>query len=259
MNPRNAISDHSKRTYTVPGSTEPLTSVTTFLQAYPKEYLVPWAAKMTAQRAIGHFPELVRRMWDDGHEDAERWLKAAPQEKRETAAGHGTDVHAYLEARATEDQDYDYLPETPATVAVEQFLAAFRPEPLYVEAQIASIEYGYAGSLDLIASVYGRTGLIDLKTSGTVGAETRLQLAAYRHGEFIFEDERVIAAVPKVDFCAVLWIPRDNPAGWQFIEVDADLPEFVQFQHIQATWHFSRANKSGVGGTLILTQKEANA
>lgn len=251
MAPRNAKAEvGQKRSYTVPGATGPVTSVTTFLKAYPKEALAPWAAKMVAERAVNEADELRLRRDRDGDPDAITWLKAAPWESRDASAEHGTGVHDYLERRMRGGDD---PPATPGEVAVSQWIDVYRPRPIHVEAQIANlVAPPYAGSLDLIAEVYGRVGLIDLKTSGGIYAETRLQLAAYRYGEFIFEDDRTMP-VPVVDFCAVLWVPKDRPEQWQFVEVESGQAEYETFRKLQAIYQFSQ--QKSIGGELILPQK----
>ena len=133
---------------------------------------------------------------------------------------------------------------------------AYRPLALDSEVQVVNRTEKYAGSLDLICEVYGRRYLVDLKTGSTLGAEIPLQLAAYRYADSIFEDDRIIAEVPIVDACAVLWIPRDTPDDWQFLEVPAAGAEYSAFLNLKATHTYVKQREKAGIGTIILPQGE---
>ena len=131
---------------------------------------------------------------------------------------------------------------------------AYRPRVTDSEIQLWGD--GYAGSCDLIADVYGRRLLIDLKTSGQLDASMSLQLAAYRYADEIFHDDKRIAGMPIVDGCAVLWIPRDHPDDWQFVEMPVGATEYALFRSVMAVWQYHKDHDKEAGGTLILPQVE---
>lgn len=249
--PRNATAFQGSRTYSHDG--EKYLSVTTYLQSWPKPWLGAWAAKMVAEGAvldkgwIGQYPDPL---------DAIKYLKGIPWRKRDTAADFGSAVHAAL-AQLVAGQSVD----TPAGAErhVEALVAwwdTYRPLALDSEVQVVNLAERYAGSLDLICEVYGRRYLVDLKTGNSLGAEIPLQLAAYRYAESIFEDDRIIASVPIVDACAVLWIPRDTPDEWQFLEVPAGGAEYAAFLNLKATHTYVKEReKDGGIGYLILPQE----
>lgn len=262
--PRNATEVGQRRTYEFRGKKYP--SVTSLLKGYPQEWAIPYGAKHTALRAVEEFPEFVSRLWVD-KDDATKWLKSAPYERRDAAGDHGTDLHGYLEERFRVGAVHP-KPATGHEVAVEQFLNVYRPDPVFIEAQVVNIAHEYAGSFDAIVDIYGRRLLLDLKTSATYDPmsdrpsksggdhKDRLQLAAYRYADIIFEDDRELGYVPEVDGCAILAIPRDHPHAWRLIEVDAGPSTFTKFLTFAAAWRWYDDNKDEAIGAQVLPQAE---
>lgn len=246
--PKNASSYQGQRKYG--WKDEHLFSVTTLLQSYPKPWLGAWAAKMVAEGAVGttDWQEL-----DDT--EAIRHLKGLPWRKRDDAAAFGTALHESLASLVRGEPVGIYPGADEHVAALVEWWDAYQPDVLDSERQVFNLTDGYAGSLDLIAEVYGRRLLIDLKSGKSVGADARLQLAAYRYAEFIGEDDVRLGDVPPVDGCAILHIPRDRPAEWQFIEVDAGGAEFALFLQVAAIHRFTRDADKGDIGTLILPQE----
>ncbi|MEO7837631.1 MAG: PD-(D/E)XK nuclease family protein [Acidimicrobiales bacterium] len=279
--PRNASAEIGKRrAYTYGGKTFP--SVTTILGlGRPKEWMGAWAAKEVAQEAeagveahgpgaIQHWVELDRATHAATKTHIERhktkcphvpsalgYLKGTPWRKRDLAADTGSSIHDVLEAMAHEQPIPD---DAPFAAYLSSWRDAYRPRILESEAQVVSIADGYAGSLDLIADVYGRRLIIDLKTSKLLDGQGRpknvsrdwcLQLAAYRYAERIFEDDRSWE-MTEVEGAAVLWIPQDVPDEWKFIEVPAAAPEYRAFLAAKATHDDHRKYEKESLGTLIL-------
>jgi hypothetical protein len=150
-----------------------LTSVTTLIdQILPKPALVPWAERETAEgmltllRAGELHPSLT------AHEAlaAMREAKIGAEGVRTTAARRGVDVHALLERYARDGTWADPVglldvDDYPYAHALNDWLRANRPEPHEIEQLVADPEHGYAGRLDLIATIDGQRTLVDLKTS----------------------------------------------------------------------------------------------
>lgn len=97
---------------------------------------------------------------------------------RDAAAERGDRVHAYCEQVALRALGKPHrMPEARATLAEhdeEKFAARFdewwdlyQVEPLAAEVTVWNQSLGYAGTLDLVARIGGRTCLIDYKTKGT--------------------------------------------------------------------------------------------
>ena len=258
MSPRNATEVGQRRTYRFRGQVLP--SVTTLLKAWPQEWAIPYGAKHVAERAlsteglerIDTYVHLQDEQSTD-YPDLLKWLKKAPFERRDAAADAGTARHGYLEDRLNGLGVPDDL--SPAEIAIEQFLDVYRPDPLYVEAQVASVTEGYAGSADAFVRIYGKTYVLDLKTANHAATDhkARLQLAAYRYADVIFDDA-LEWPVPVCDGALILAIPRDDPRSWQLLDVPAGPEEFRIFQAFKRSWLFYDQTKETAVGELLLPQ-----
>ncbi len=144
----------------------------------------------TATQAVERNTVLQAFLKDGDKDGAIKWLERARYEKSDKAKARGTDLHKAAEARAIgQKPDID-----PANVAYldqyDAFLNEFRPEFLMSEAPVYNTKVGYAGTLDAIAKIDGKTVVCDIKTtehgkdSGRYRPpypEAALQLSAYRH------------------------------------------------------------------------------
>lgn len=264
MSPRNATEVGQRRVYTFRGERYP--SVTTLLKAWPMEWAIPYGAKHVAERALSQegMDRIAQYNYAPDDQDPYhllKWLKAAPYERRDAAADAGTDLHGYLEARLNGQYHnravLDGFDDYPASErAIDDFLGLYRPDPLYVESQVFSVSERYAGSADAFLRIYGKTYIFDLKTGGnaTTDHKARLQLAAYRYGDFIGEDDQEVAPVPKCDGALVLSVPRDDPRSWQLIEVEAGAEEFRRFLDFARAWRWYDEHKDTAVGELLLPQ-----
>lgn len=286
--PRNATAEiGQRRAYVFRGQTLP--SVTTILKlGRPKEWLGAWAAKEVAAEAeagVERWGPTAASEWvrldkelhaaTATHQKYHKtkcphvpsaigYLKGTPWRKRDAAADAGTLKHNTLEAMAYER---DIPPDAPGREYLERWMDTYRPRILESEAQVVNVTAGYAGSLDLIADIYGRRLVIDLKTSRKYDGSGRpknvdrdwcLQLAAYRFAEHIFEDDQSWS-MPEVDGAAVLWVPSDAPGEEAFIEVPAAGAEYAAFMAAKATHDDYRAFEKQALGELILPQAQGVA
>lgn len=186
-------------------------SVTAVLSGgIPKSALVPWAAKAVAECALEYLePDATtEKLWDyarraaclqlaaagkdeqptddDIRYHALKHLKGAPDRIRDRAAARGTSVHNIVEHLAAGDivptlgDDIE-----PWIASARMFVAEFRPQVIWSETTVFNRQFGYAGTLDLIADFpgYGRR-IVDYKTSKAVYGDTGVQLAAYRYAEY---------------------------------------------------------------------------
>lgn len=101
------------------------------------------------------------------------------------AADWGTSIHEAIEAILKGDP---MAPNAKIAMTVETFLQWRRSyaftvaDPLNdIERRVFDMEYGYAGTIDMVAEVEGVRGIIDLKTSTSILREHALQTAAYLH------------------------------------------------------------------------------
>lgn len=104
-----------------------------------------------------------------------------------------------------------------------EFRRRFPFEIIHSEMSIVSSKLGYAGTLDRVIEMNGKTILLDIKTSGSVWPSYWLQLSAYRKLMEVEMNETV-------DAVAILWLNAKTRtegkagscqgAGWQLIMAD---------------------------------------
>jgi hypothetical protein len=218
--------------------------VTTILdKGMPKPALVPWGIKTVAEYAVNNREDLAQMPPTDMLKE----LKGAPYRERDAAAKRGTEVHHLAELLVQGDS---------VTVPAElqqhvnhyvEFLDAFKPEPVLVEAVVYNCEYGYAGTLDLIAEVGGELWLLDVKTSKGVYAETAYQLAAYRYATHYVDHEGVEQPMLAVDRCAVIHV---TALGWAVIPMQADAEVLKAFRHISVVAREAESNAAYLGAPI---------
>src|SRR5690348_5762134 len=93
----------------------------------------------------------------------------------------------------------------PYMAGFQAFLDDFQPEYKAAEFTVYNREHRYAGTADAMAQIGDTLWLLDTKTGKDVYGEAALQLAAYRHAEFIGVAETGDELpMPKVDRCGVL-------------------------------------------------------
>lgn len=211
-------------------------------EGLPAPALMYWSARTVAEWVADHEEDVdaLRRM---GRGPMVQALKEVPWQKRDTAAVRGTDVHRLAEKLVAGEQV-----EVPEHIAgyVEScvaFLDEWRPTPLVVERPVANRSHWWAGIPDLFASLPdGRVVLWDYKTADSgIWPETAFQLSAYSHAEFYLAEDGSEQPIPKVDFCAAVWL---QPDGYQAIPVKADDAVYQEFRHIARV---SRAAKAAKG------------
>jgi hypothetical protein len=108
--------------------------------------------------------------------------KLHPDLVRDEAGAIGTEIH---EAISAELQGELWSSENPKVQTAMQSYRMWREdstiEPLWSEQTVWSLEYGYAGSADLVGMDHGRLVVLDWKTGKGVYNEAGLQVAAYAH------------------------------------------------------------------------------
>jgi hypothetical protein len=178
-----------------------LPSVTTILSALAKPALVGWAAREERNAMLNAsylaYAEAVQSMGLDAM-DAGEWQRnvieisgeqQAHRRKMQDAATIGTKVHALIEDALTAElqgQEHFLLLETlepKVRECIEKWLdwrQGVDLKVIAVEKRLASQDYGFAGTLDLLAEVDGEPSVIDFKTGKAIYAEAFLQNCAYR-------------------------------------------------------------------------------
>lgn len=164
-----------------------------------------WPVKLMYEKAMGIFRE--EGAFDITVQRADEVLKKcknAWREKRDKSADTGTLAHGYIE---------DYIKsgiKIPTTVSDEikncfnEFIrweAQHNPTWLGCEIQVGSERHNYAGILDALATIDGKTVLVDFKTSSGIKPEYNIQLAGLQMAleeMGCHVDQRAILHLPKI-------------------------------------------------------------
>lgn len=183
---------------------ERLYSVTTIMKAFgDSEGLIQWTAIETAKAGVTH-RNTVAAIAADDEDEAVKWLTQArfrTTRGERSATKLGEDVHAACEIYVVTGQrpgrDHP-LPNgvmdtevAPYIDSFDLYLDRFQPSYQAAEMTVYNPEFGYAGTLDGIATVDQVAVDIDYKTSKQSfdargkrkmpWPDVALQLAAYRH------------------------------------------------------------------------------
>lgn len=138
-----------------------LPSVTTILQAYPKD---------------AHFYTWLKQVGNDA------------DDIRDEAGRRGSTVHNLTELYDNGEEvnlldDYGKIAykmnEWAMFERYVEFMTRFKPEIMMNEVNMASDTLGYAGTIDRVMTIDGVTYLIDIKTSNSIHDFYWLQLSAY--------------------------------------------------------------------------------
>jgi hypothetical protein len=220
-----AITRSADHRYTYAGKTYP--GVTSILKIIDKsDALMSWAARQTAEAAIGLGAEQLSRLLDNvGNEGTVKALTSRSSWKRDAAAQLGSDVHAIAD-RLIRGQDVVGIAEN-VRKHVEHYGDWWVTSGWTLrtsEAMLVHPTFGYGGTLDLLARDRdGRTVLADIKTGKGVYREAVLQLTAYGLAELI-QTEAGIFTMPAVDRHVILHVTAD---GVREIEVPVGTLEKV--------------------------------
>lgn len=219
-------------------------SVTTVLQVVGKEHLLVWYAKMTAVECADALTlaETGHISMEEAHDRIRNWqhTMTAAIRYRDHKAAIGSLTHhlAYerclglaLPTNLTDhllyhahklelanDEEYALQLAKDATPYVEGLFAwyeEFTPdiEVIGLEAMVVNEEHGYAGTMDMIATVkgWGRR-VIDIKTSNRMADTFPMQVEAYRNAEFIgFPATGEKHEIGPTDGIAIIHVQPDKP------------------------------------------------
>ena len=226
------------------GDGQRIPGVTTILgDGLPKAALINWAANATAEAAINRWDELAdlppaQRL------DA---LKRARYESTDKAKRRGTEVHGYAERLVQGEQVTGIPDELRGHVeGYAGFIDAFALDPVLVEVVIVNYTHGYAGTLDLVATIdcphcsRRCTWLMDVKTNEKgIYAETALQLAAYRYSEFYVDNDGKELPMIGVDHCGAIHVTSSEAL---LVPTLSGPEQFKTFRIASKVREFTKAN-----------------
>jgi hypothetical protein len=265
-NPKHAHDTDHGRYYSHPVTGQQLVSITNVLDSIAKHSLVPWAAKVTAEKALDMLPMLVaagripeckpKRVADECGRCTPCLVKTIKREikvVRETAADLGSRIHDHAEAHLTgraimRDEDVE-----PYLAQYLRFLADFDIDVTkHIEAAELTVAHpalGLAGTLDVMAwlrldgFIQGKVKqlpaderalwIYDVKTSSSKAPdvlynEQPLQLAAQRHAQEAWLPDGSVIPMPKgIVGTAILNLRVDS---YEFIPVPSGIEEWAAYR-----------------------------
>mgnify|MGYP003393637004 FL=1 len=129
---------------------------------------------------------------------------ARADEVKNKSAAEGTLMHEAIQGLLVGESKYISAEVEPGVSAFQKFNEQRKIEfhPEFVERRIWSARHRYAGTLDAVAWVDGKFGVLDIKTSTGFYPEYNLQTAAYVSALQEFEIKRLLA------------LPRDIETRW---------------------------------------------
>lgn len=230
----------SGRVYQWKGET--FRSVTTIISGgVPKSALPGWAARVTAEEAVKMFQsrQLHALVAQDPRLAIDK-VKGAPWRQRDAAAQLGSAIH---------DAAEQFILGMPVTLKQDAALPYVRQfadflkthDPVYeaAECTVFSRKYGYAGTLDAIVTIEGRRYILDYKSAKSgIWGETCLQLAAYRHAEFIGLPNGEEHPMIEVDGALALHL---QAGSWRLLTVPSGMEHFIAFRAAKALDAWSRS------------------
>ncbi|MFC9768818.1 hypothetical protein [Rhodococcus jostii] len=221
--------------------------VTTLLgKGVPKPALINWAGNTTAAYAVDHWDELGQLPPSQRLSE----LKAAKYKVRDAAAKRGIEVHAIADL-LLQGKEVEVPDELAGHVdAYVKFLNEFEPVPVLTEFQVASRQWRYCGTADMVIDLPGGRYLADIKTSRSgIFGETALQLAAYRYAEFYLDNDGVEQPMAALGITGALgiWVRGD---GYDVLPIEAGDREFKDFLHAAWVARWTERSRTLVGTAI---------
>ncbi len=249
------------RFYVDPQTAEKMPGVTSVVGMLPKPFLVHWAARMTAEAAVGNLPA-VASIAERDETGAIDYLRNAHSRYTRLRAKVGSDAHDLFERMIRGEFIGRVHPDLePYRDGFAEFLEAVRPELVRAEDVAWSSTHHYAGSFDAIIRVQlGEDGkpdhengtwhtlIVDWKTSKSAYPDVALQMSAYAHADLIISPDGVSEPMPEFDGAAVLHI---TPDGWVFKPVRIDREVFDVFLVLRRVFQWDRETSKTVFGRAI--------
>jgi len=149
----------------------------------------------------------------------------AAQEATELSAKEGTAIHEAVEALLLK-KNPDIAPEiAPAIASFMEFFGKnnISVTPDLVERRIVNHDHRYAGTVDAIAQIGGKLGVLDIKTSQAIYRDYCLQTSAYMDAlknQFENLETRWILRIDQIQICLKCGSRRRVKGGNEKIKLD---------------------------------------
>ena len=268
MAPKAARTVNRGRIYTINGQT--LWSVTTIIgTGLPKPAIAGWQARTIAEYAVANWRQIgailgnakLRRTDTEGTflvsdpdavTAAVDLLKGAPWRESQRKMDVGSAVHAEAEAYVLGLPRPEPAPiVAPYLASFRNFLEDFAPEFEMSEATVYHTREAYAGTLDAIVRIGGRTLLVDYKTGKDIYPEVALQLAAYAHAESVLLADGTSVPMPAVEGAFALHLREYDPdlpddRGYGVVPVDIGDDPWTAFRYVREVMRWMEDTSKGV-------------
>ena len=203
-------------------------AVTNALKALNKPGLVTWALKQSAKVATAD-PSL-----------SIEGVISAVYKQRDTAGNIGTMLHHIAEDKVS-GKKIDVAKLTPSVQpyveALLDFFEEVKPKVIHTEATVFNTKYGFAGTLDLMATLHKDTvWILDYKTGKNIYPENGLQQVAYKNGTHLRKKDGTIIPMPKVAKTGIIHLKKN--ATFSLVEVDEP---FDVFLHILEVYRWGKS------------------
>tara|TARA_R100000808_G_scaffold14688_1_gene34535 strand:- start:2461 stop:3459 length:999 start_codon:yes stop_codon:yes gene_type:complete len=208
-------------------------------------------------------------------------IRNASNRTRDKAGAAGSKAHDMIEEyilTVAEGSSWNWdVALGGADEPVKQIIARFQdferewePEWEATELTVFNASAGYAGSLDFIAHIpllgEGLT-LGDFKTGRGVFPETALQMAAYRHAEFVeTAGHKASVPMPETERSIVVHLRPDDDKSYQdkhpksyyeIIPMNTDDEVFEMFKYVSQVAWFTREGNSWQHDPITIEQAQA--
>jgi hypothetical protein len=118
------------------------------------------------------------------------------------------------------------------------------------EATVYSPAESYAGTLDAVVKIGGRTLLVDYKTGKDIYPDVALQLAAYAHAEYVLLADGTSVPMPAVDGAFALHLREFDEElgdrGYSLIPVDVGQAAWDAFRFVREVMRWMEETSKGV-------------
>lgn len=175
--------------------------------ADPGAWRIPWAAKVTAEKAVESLATLATMK----PAEAVQWLKTEPFKRRDAGGAKGTQAHEAMEALLA---GQSVTADTPWIEAGRRFIRDLGPEPEAVERTLFCDSLLTAGTADFEGRLSKRPDLkrvmIDWKTAADLHSDMLVQMAGYAMAsEYALDDDGHEQAFTPPDTCLIVLLGAD--------------------------------------------------
>ena len=149
----------------------------------------------------------------------------AGQQVTERSAEEGTRMHEAAQAILLGQEPLVTPDIAPGIAAFRGFIAKqpIETEPAHVERRIWHPEHRFAGTIDILGTMKGRLGVIDIKTSQAIYRDYNLQTAAYMAAltpGYPALETRWILRIDQLQFCQACNASRRTKGGREKVKRD---------------------------------------